>query len=187
MFSGKHSFSKTQLVKPIFQPCQKNTLFQKKVSFLFFFCNFRWNPYFYCVSCFALFWSKKFWPKQIVCTKMRVFPPVLTQIVSGNFCYKSIFLIFHIFGWPPLKNPIFVGLFGLSIFFFFCFHFSNIKKETKNKKCNFLFENLIFDNPKFCKSTILTHCDTICVSKNAQKHYKTGENSKTKLGPIFNL
>ena len=45
----------------------------------------------------------------------------------------------------------------------------------------FFFENLIFDNPKFWKNTILTHCDTICVSKNAQKHYKTGENSKNNL------
>ena len=72
----KHSFSKTQLVKPTFSTMAKKHLFQKKVSFLFF-CNFRWNPYFYSVSCFALFWSKKeFWPKQIVCTKMR----------AGNFC-----------------------------------------------------------------------------------------------------
>ena len=47
----KHSFSKTQLVKPTFSTMSKNTLFQKKVSF--FFCNFRWNPYFYSVSCFA--------------------------------------------------------------------------------------------------------------------------------------
>ena len=30
--------------------------------------------------------KKNFWPKQIVCTKMRVFSPFLTQIVSGNFC-----------------------------------------------------------------------------------------------------
>ena len=85
-FSRKHSFSKTQLVKPTFSTMSKNTFFQKKVSFLLF-CNFHWNPYFYNVSCFALFWSKKtFWPKQIVCTKVRVFSPFLTQIVSGNFC-----------------------------------------------------------------------------------------------------
>ena len=58
VFSGKHSFSKTQLVKPTFSTMSKNTFFQKKVSFLLF-CNFRWNTYFYSVSCFALFWSKK--------------------------------------------------------------------------------------------------------------------------------
>ena len=32
VFSGKHSFSKTQLVKPTFSTMSKNTLFQKKVS-----------------------------------------------------------------------------------------------------------------------------------------------------------
>ena len=45
----------------------------------------------------------------------------------------------------------------------------------------------MFDNPKFCKNTILTHCDTICVTKKAKKHYKTGEKQQTKLGPVFNL
>ena len=34
VFSGKHSFSKTQLVKPTFSPMSKNTFFPKKVSFL---------------------------------------------------------------------------------------------------------------------------------------------------------
>ena len=33
----KHSFSKTQLVKPTFSAMSKNTFFKKKVSFLFFF------------------------------------------------------------------------------------------------------------------------------------------------------
>ena len=69
----KHSFSKTQLVKPTFSAMSKNTVFQKKVSFLVL-GNFRWNHYFYSFSWFTLFWSKNiFWPKQIVCTKMRVF------------------------------------------------------------------------------------------------------------------
>ena len=86
VFSGKHSFSKTQLVKPTFSPMSKNTFFQKKVSFLLL-GNFRWNHYFYSFSWFTLFWAKNiFWPKQIVCTKMRVFSPFLTQIVSANFC-----------------------------------------------------------------------------------------------------
>ena len=34
VFSGKHSFSKTQLVKPTFSPMSKNTFFQKEMSFL---------------------------------------------------------------------------------------------------------------------------------------------------------
>ena len=82
-----------------------------------------------------------------------------------------------------LKKPFFIGFFAIFpflFFFFFLFLFSNIKKK-KNKKCNFLFENLIFDNPKFCKNTILTHCDTICVTKKAKKHYKLGKNSKKNL------
>ena len=69
----KHSFSKTQLVKPTFSPMSKNTFSKKKVSFLVL-GNFRWNHYVYSFSWFTLFWSQKnFWPKQIVCTKMRVF------------------------------------------------------------------------------------------------------------------
>ena len=40
VFSEKHSFSKTQLVKPTFSPMSKNHLFPKKVSFLVL-ANFR--------------------------------------------------------------------------------------------------------------------------------------------------
>ena len=58
VFSGKHSFSKTQLVKPTFSPMSKNTFFQKKVSFLVL-GHFRWNHYFYSFSWFTLFWAKK--------------------------------------------------------------------------------------------------------------------------------
>ena len=83
-----------------------------------------------------------------------------------------------------LEKPYFYRFFCYFPFFvFFLFSVSTFQ----HKKCNFLFENLIFDNPKFCKNTILTHCDTICVTKKAKKHYKTGENSKKKLGPAFNL
>ena len=47
-----------------------------------------------------------------------------------------------------LKNTIFIGFFlPFPFVLFFCFYFSNIKKD-KNKKCKFLFENLIFDIPK---------------------------------------
>ena len=81
----KRSFSKTQLVKPTFSTMSKNTFFQKKVSFLLF-CNFRWNPYFYSVFCFTLFWSKKNLAKTHSCNENARFFPFLTQIVSGNFC-----------------------------------------------------------------------------------------------------
>ena len=86
------------------------------------------------------------------------------------------------------KNPIFIGflLFSLFLFFFFfLFLFSNIKKEKKTKNAIFLSKNLIFGNPKFCKNTILTHCDTICVTKKAKKHYKTGEKQQKKTWTSF--
>ena len=85
-----------------------------------------------------------------------------------------------------LKNPIFIGFFGFFPFlcFFFCFCFysslSNIKK-TKTKNAIFFSKTSFLINPKFCKNTILTHCDTICVSKNAKKHYKTGEKQQKNL------
>ena len=51
VFSGKHSFSKTQLVKPTFSTMSKNTFFPKKVSFLFFL-QFPLKPLF--LQCFLL-------------------------------------------------------------------------------------------------------------------------------------
>ena len=71
------------------------------------------------------------------------------------------------------------------LFFFFLFLFLQHKKD-KNKKYNFLFENLIFDIPKILQNTILAQCDTICVIKSTPKHYTNGENSE-KLGPVFNF
>ena len=57
--SGKHSFSKTQLVKPTFSAMSKNTLpFPKKGVIFAFFAISAETPIF-SVSCFALFWSKK--------------------------------------------------------------------------------------------------------------------------------
>ena len=39
-----------------------------------------------------------------------------------------------------------------------------------------------FDNPKFCKNTILTHCDTICVTKKSPKNtIKLGKTAKKNL------
>ena len=69
--------------------------------------------------------------------------------------------------------------FPFFVFFFFCFYFPTQKR--KNKKCNFLFENLIFDNPKFCNNTILTHCDTICVTEKAKNTIKLGKTAKKNL------
>ena len=47
------------------------------------------------------------------------------------------------------KKTIFIGFWAFSIFFFFFFLFLGLQhKKGKNKKCNFLFENLIFDIPQ---------------------------------------
>ena len=179
----KHSFSKTQLVKPSFSTLSKNTFFKKRVSFLVL-ANFRWNPYFYSVFWFTLFWSKKhFWPNQIVCTKMRFFFLPDTTGVS-QFLLKIHFLFFTLLD-DHLKKPIFIGFFGLFHFCFFLSLFLQHKKGKKTPKNIFFSKTSFLTSPKFCKNTILTQCDTICASKHAQKHYKNRENNE--IGPIFNL
>ena len=188
VLSDKHSFSKTQLVKPTFSPMTKNTFFQKKVSFLVL-GNFRWNHYFYSVSWFTLFWAQKmFWPKQIVCTKMRFFSLPDTNSVRQFLQKKSFYVDFDFshFWMTTLKKTIFIGFLGpfpISFFLsFFCFYSSNIKQEKK-QKMQFSFRKPHFWHPpNFTKkNTILAQCDTICVFKNTKKHYKNGENSQKTL------
>ena len=72
-----------------------------------------------------------------------------------------------------LENTIFVGIFGLFHFLFFCFYYSNIKKE-KTKNAIFFSKTSFLTSPKFCRNTILAQCDTICVFKNTQKHCRNG-------------
>ena len=75
VFSGKHSFSKTQLVKPTFSTMSINTFFKKK-GVIFGFGQFPLKPLFYSFfRVYTVVVQKKFWPKQIVATKMRVFLP----------------------------------------------------------------------------------------------------------------
>ena len=181
VLSEKHSFSKTQLVKPTSSPMSKNTFFKEKVSFLVL-GNFRWNHYFYSFSWFALFWSKqKFWPKQIVCTKMRVFSLPDTNSVR-QVLLKSIFWVFHIFGWPPPKKPIFIGVLGFfhfdcSIFLFLFFQ----HKKDKNKKCDLLSKTSFLTSPKFCKQkTLFWHNVTLfAFSKYPPNTIKMGKTMKT--------
>ena len=57
-------------------------------------------------------------------------------------------------------------------FFLFCLFLFLQHEKRKNKKCNFLFENLILDIPP----TIFWHDVTLFVfSKVPKKHYKNGE------------
>ena len=122
----KHSFSKTQLVKPTFSTMSKKHLFPKKgvIFVFFFFCNFRWNPYFYSVSCFALFWSKKILAKtDSVHENARFFSLPDTNSVR-QFLLKIHFFDFSHFWMTTLKKPIFIGFFGLFHFLFFLFSVS---------------------------------------------------------------
>ena len=85
VFSIKHSFSKTQLVKPTFWPMSKTPFSKKRCHFWFWAISAETTIFivFPGLHCFG---PKEIWPKQIVCTKMRVFSPFLTQMVSSNFC-----------------------------------------------------------------------------------------------------
>ena len=68
VFSWRTQLFKNTVSKDHISPIRKKHFFsRKKVSYLVLGPN-------------------NFWPKQIVCLKMRVFSPFLTQIVSGNFC-----------------------------------------------------------------------------------------------------
>ena len=121
-----------------------------------------------------LFWSKKhFWPKQIVCTKMRAFFSLPDTNSVRQFLLKIYFLGFFTFWMTTAKKTVFTGFWGLFhfvCFSFFCFYFSNVKK-TKTKNAIFFSKTSFLTSPKFCKNTILAQCDTICVFKNTTKHY----------------
>ena len=149
MFSAKHSFSKTQLVKPTFSPMSKKTpFFPKKVSFLVL-GDFRWNHYFIVFPGLHCLGQKIFCPKQIVCTKMRVFLPSRHKQRQAIFAKKIHFFDFSHFCMTTFKKIFLWGLLVFSIFFFYFFLFLFLQhKKDKNKKCYFLFENLNFDIPK---------------------------------------
>ena len=121
-------------------------------------------------SWFTLFGPKKFLAKTDSVHEIALFSPFLTQMVSGNFCKKSIFFDFAQFCMTTFKNPIFIGFWGLFHFFFsfLCSYFSNIRK-TKTKDAIFFSKTSFLTSPEFSKNTILAQCDTICVFKNTPK------------------
>ena len=106
----KKAFRKIQLFKNTVSKTHffthvKNTFFKEKVSFLVL-GNFRWNHYFYSFSRFTLFWSKKIWPKQIVCTKMRVFLPSWHKSCQASFAKNPFFWFFTFLDDHREKKPI---------------------------------------------------------------------------------
>ena len=87
VFSGKHSFSKTQLVKPTFSTMSKNTFFPKKGVIFVFLAISAETPIFIVFSALHCFGPKKILAKTDSCNEnARFLFPFLTQIVSGNFC-----------------------------------------------------------------------------------------------------
>ena len=169
MFSAKHSFSKTQLVKPTFSPMSKNTFFKKRCHFWFWPISAETTIFivFPGLHCFG---PKNFLAKtDSVHENARFFSLPDTNSVR-QFLPKIHFFDFSHFCMTTSKNTIFIGFFGLFhfLFFFFCFYFSNIKK-TKTKNAIFFSKTSFLTSPKFCKNTILAQCDTICVFKNAPK------------------
>ena len=149
VLSTKHSFSKTQLVKPTFSPMSKNTFFKKRCHFWFWPISVETTIFivFPGLHCFGP--KTFFWPKQLVCTKMRFFSLPGTNSVR-QFLQKNPFFRFFTFLHDHLKKHYFLWgflAFSISFFFFFLSLFLQYK-EDKNKKCNFLFEYLIFDIPK---------------------------------------
>ena len=85
VFSEKNTaFKKTQLVKPIFRPCQK-TLFSKKRCHFWFWAISAETTFFFLV-CTVLVQETFLAKSDSVHENARFYSPFLTQIVSGNFC-----------------------------------------------------------------------------------------------------
>ena len=119
VFSGKHSFSKTHLVKPTFSPMSKKHLFPKK-GVIFAFGQFPLKPLFlqfflvYTVLGQKIFLANT----DSVHENARFFSLPDTNSVS-QFLLKIHFFDFSHFCMTTLKNPIFIGFFGLFHFLFF--------------------------------------------------------------------
>ena len=126
-----------------------------------------------------MFWAKTIcWPKQIVCTKMRVFLPSWDKWCQASFA-KKVFFIFYFLD-DRLKNTIFIGLclpFPSSFVSFFLLLFLQHKKEKQ--KCKSLFENLIFDIPKILQKHYFgTMWHYLCFQKYPQNTIKMGKQWK---------
>ena len=145
VFSENTQLFKTHLVKPIFHPCQK-TPFSKKYHFWFWAISVE-------TTIFIVFPGnlvytvlvQKILAKTDSAHENAPFSPFLTQIVSGSFCYKSIFCFFTFLD-DHQKTLFLRGLLAFSILsVFFCFYFSNIKNAIFFSKTSFLTSR------QFCK------------------------------------
>ena len=78
--------------------------------------------------------------------------------------------------------------FPFSFFFFFFFLFLGLQhKKGKNKKCNFLFENLIFDIPQILQKHYFDTVALFVFLKMPKNTIKLGKNSKKKMDQFLTL
>ena len=107
-----------------------------------------------------------------------------------QFLLKIHFCAFSHFWMTTFKKSYFYRVFWpFFIFFFFFFLFLFFQhKKGKNKKCNFLFENLIFDIPQILQKHYFdTLLHYLCFQKYPKNTIKMGKTVKKKLGPVFNF
>ena len=160
MFSENTAFQKHS--KTHFFTYVKNTFFKKRCHFWFWPISAK--PTIFTVFLgFHRLVQKHFWARtDSVHENARFFSLLDTNSVR-QFWLKLHFSIFLSFGCLPRKHCFYRVVWPFSIFIF-CFSCSNIK--IKNKKCNFIFENVIFDIPTILRNTILAQLDTMCVFLN---------------------
>ena len=137
----KNTVSKTHL----FNHVKKDTLFQKKVSFLlfcfFFFAISAETPIFIVFPALHCFGPKKFGQTDSVHENARFFslpdPNSVRQFLQKN----PFFGIFSHFWMTTLKNPSFIGFFGLFhfLFFFLFFWFLFLQHKKEKTKMQFSF------------------------------------------------
>ena len=116
----RNSFSKTQLVKPTFSPMSKTLFFffQKRCHFWFWAISVE-TTVFIVFTGFHCFGPSNFLAQTgSVHENVRFFLPSDTNRVR-QFLLRIHFFSFSHFWMTNLKNPVFIGVFG--IFPFFCF------------------------------------------------------------------
>ena len=181
MFSGKHNFSKTQLVKTTFSPKPKNTFFPKK-GVILGFGRFRWNHYFYYFSwVFTVLGPPKSVQNRKCARKLALFLPSWHKWCQAIFA-KNPFCHFSHVWIPTFKNTIFIFL----AIFHFVFFWSLLQQHKMTKtKMHFFSKPSFLTSRQFCENTILAQIDTICVLEHTQKIFKHWGNTVKKTWTSF--
>ena len=152
MFSGKHNFSKTQLVKTTFSPKPKNTFFPKKR------CHFRFwaiplKPLFLLFSwVFAVLGPPKSVQNRKCARKLALFLPSWHKWCQAIFAKKPFCRFSHV--WiPTFKNTIFIFL----AIFHFVFFWSLLQQHKMTKTKMHFFRNPHFWHPDNFAKTLFWH------------------------------